>query len=123
MPDGWDDEVEHGETSPEELAMLERNGMFAIGAGILAMTCAMCTYPSYGLLGVPTIMMGLIALFLGRSVQASGVMGAPRAYANMAVTTGAISTLWAALVLLICGAIVALYMVIFAVIFGVAGSM
>ena len=123
MPEGWDEGAEDWEVDSEEYGRLERNALFAVFAGVLAMTTAMCAYPSGGLMAFPTILIGLIGLFLGRSVQSTGVDGTPRAYANMAVVTGGIASVWGAMILLICGLLIALYVGMLALIFGIAGNM
>lgn len=120
MSDGWD-EAEDWEVDPEEMARLERNGGFAVILGILAMTSAMFVYPSYGLMALPTMAVGVAGAFMGKMTVDSGVQGAPRAYGIMAMVTGIISSAWAALVLCFCAAVVALYFGMFLMIFAAVG--
>lgn len=108
MADGWD-ESEDWEVDREEMARLERNGAFAIILGILAMTSGMFVCPSYGLMGLPTIAVGLVAAFMGKMTVDSGVRGAPRAYGMMAIITGIVSSTWAAIILCLCAVYVASY--------------
>ncbi len=120
MADGWD-EAEDWEVDPEEMARLERNGAFAVILGILGMTSAMFVYPSYGLMALPTMAIGITGAFMGKMTVDSGVQGAPRAYGLMAMATGIVSSAWAAIVLCFCATMVALYAFMLFMIFAAVG--
>ncbi|MFT6145776.1 MAG: hypothetical protein ACJAZO_000506 [Myxococcota bacterium] len=108
MADGWD-EAEDWEVDPVEMARLERDGAFAVILGVLGMTSAMFVYPSYGVMSLPTIVLGIVAAYLGKTTVDSGVQGAPRAYGIIAMVTGIVSSVWAAIVLCFCATAITLY--------------
>jgi hypothetical protein len=83
----------------------------------MGLTSAMFVYPSYGLMALPTMAIGLVGAFMGKMTVDSGVQGAPRAYGIMAMVTGIISSTWAAIVLCFCATLVAIYVGFFLLMF------
>jgi len=94
---------------PDERERLERMGWWSAVLGVGAMFLGMvmgCTYYTSLPLAIAT---GVAAMWTANGVISREFAGTGRAYANVGMWSGAVATIFSALILLLCGTFIALY--------------